>query len=214
MVDFLQKISNLMKRFRRQWHLFSNSERTTVCGADCMLMVLQLSMAEVNKQVVFWGSLVVIGSLPHCVLTHGKETLQLKESYKADASWLPVYEEEEEAVDFIKDYIKNKERDDVQKMKLLRNIVTVFTTAQEKGLLEGLDTFCRENKLTANIQVLLEEKPIDYPCTDLWEEALLATSALSTVETVLEGEMLSLVAACVSSVFFLLRTEDLDLGSP
>nr|XP_038027892.1 uncharacterized protein LOC113841892 isoform X1 [Anas platyrhynchos] len=132
------------------------------------------------------------------------------EPLQSDASWLPVYEEEEEAVDFIKDYIKNKERDDVQKMKLLRNIVTVFTTAQEKGLLEGLDTFCRENKLTANIQVLLEEKPIDYPCTDLWEEALLATSALSTVETVLEGEMLSLVAACVSSVFFLLRTEDLD----
>ncbi|XP_068521838.1 uncharacterized protein [Anas acuta] len=95
-------------------------------------------------------------------------------------------------------------------MKFLRNIVTVFTTAQEKGLLEGLDTFCRENKLTANIQALLEEKPIDYPCTDLWEEAFLATSALSTVETVLEGEMLSLVAACVSSVFFLLRTEDLD----
>ncbi|XP_032063277.1 PCNA-interacting partner isoform X3 [Aythya fuligula] len=50
MVDFQQKILNLIKRFRRQWHLFSNSERTTVCGADCMLMALQLSMAEVNKQ--------------------------------------------------------------------------------------------------------------------------------------------------------------------
>ncbi|XP_040416604.1 PCNA-interacting partner isoform X2 [Cygnus olor] len=50
MVDFQQKILNLIKCFRRQWHLFSNSERTTVCGADCMLMVLQLSMAEVNKQ--------------------------------------------------------------------------------------------------------------------------------------------------------------------
>ncbi|XP_068521832.1 uncharacterized protein [Anas acuta] len=218
------------------------------------------------------------------------------EPLQSDASWLPVYEEEEEAVDFIKAFVKNPERDDVQKIMFLRNIVTVFTTAQEKGLLEGLDTFCRENKLTANIQVrgrlagwgrwrgslgigqgclganihghpatpsgisgaagtsalqgagghfwlgipglcqpcqqcwlcwrcvpvaarfhlicalqaLLEEKPIDYPCTDLWEEAFLATSALSTVETVLEGEMLSLVAACVSSVFFLLRTEDLD----
>ncbi|XP_066853662.1 PCNA-interacting partner isoform X2 [Anser cygnoides] len=50
MVDFQQKILNLIKCFRRQWHLFSNSERTTVCGADCMLMALQLSMAEVNKQ--------------------------------------------------------------------------------------------------------------------------------------------------------------------
>lgn len=164
-------------------------------------------------------------------------------------------------------------QDDVQKMKFLRNIVTVFTTAQEKGLLEGLDTFCRENKLTANIQVrgrlagwgrwrgslgigqgclganihghpatpsgisgaagtsalqgagghfwlgipglcqpcqqcwlcwrcvpvaarfhlicalqvLLEEKPIDYPCTDLWEEALLATSALRYVPNPIRG---------------------------
>ncbi|NXP82313.1 PARI protein, partial [Ramphastos sulfuratus] len=50
MIAFQQKILNLIKSFRRQWHLFSNSERTTVCGADCMLMVLQLSMAEVNKQ--------------------------------------------------------------------------------------------------------------------------------------------------------------------
>ncbi|KFZ52101.1 PCNA-interacting partner, partial [Antrostomus carolinensis] len=50
MIAFPQKILNLIKCFRRQWPLFSNSERTTVCGADCMLMVLQLSMAEVNKQ--------------------------------------------------------------------------------------------------------------------------------------------------------------------
>ncbi|NXC80167.1 PARI protein, partial [Cercotrichas coryphoeus] len=50
MVTFQQKILLLVKCFRRQWPLFSNSERTTVCGADCMLMVLQLSMAEVNKQ--------------------------------------------------------------------------------------------------------------------------------------------------------------------
>lgn len=51
MIAFQQKILNLIKCFRRQWPLFSNSERTTVCGADCMLMALQLSMAEVNKQV-------------------------------------------------------------------------------------------------------------------------------------------------------------------
>ncbi|NXA81183.1 PARI protein, partial [Thryothorus ludovicianus] len=50
MVAFQQKILRLVKCFRRQWPLFSNSERTTVCGADCMLMALQLSMAEVNKQ--------------------------------------------------------------------------------------------------------------------------------------------------------------------
>ncbi|XP_074757357.1 PCNA-interacting partner isoform X1 [Athene noctua] len=50
MIDFQQKILNSVKCFRRQWPLFSNSERTTLCGADCMLMALQLSMAEVNKQ--------------------------------------------------------------------------------------------------------------------------------------------------------------------
>ena len=38
-------------------------------------------------------------------------------------------------------------------MKFLRNIVTVCTTAQEKGLLEGLDIFCRGNKLAENVQV-------------------------------------------------------------
>ncbi|XP_025004505.2 PCNA-interacting partner isoform X2 [Gallus gallus] len=50
MISFQQKILNLIKCFRRQWPLFSNSERTTVCGADRMLTALQLSMAEVNKQ--------------------------------------------------------------------------------------------------------------------------------------------------------------------
>ncbi|XP_005040113.1 PREDICTED: PCNA-interacting partner isoform X2 [Ficedula albicollis] len=50
MIIFQQKLLHLVKCFRRQWPLFSNSERTTVCGADCMLMALQLSMAEVNKQ--------------------------------------------------------------------------------------------------------------------------------------------------------------------
>ncbi|NXP12300.1 PARI protein, partial [Thinocorus orbignyianus] len=50
MTAFQQQILNLTKCFRRQWPLFSNSERTTVCGADYMLMALQLSMAEVNKQ--------------------------------------------------------------------------------------------------------------------------------------------------------------------
>ncbi|NWS99869.1 PARI protein, partial [Mionectes macconnelli] len=50
MITFQQEMLNLVKCFRRQWRLFSDSERTTVCGADYMLMALQLSMAEVNKQ--------------------------------------------------------------------------------------------------------------------------------------------------------------------
>lgn len=60
MVTFQQKILHLVKSFRKQWPLFSNSERTTVCGADCMLMALQLSMAEVNKQVSILFSMFLI----------------------------------------------------------------------------------------------------------------------------------------------------------
>ncbi|XP_068521829.1 uncharacterized protein [Anas acuta] len=133
------------------------------------------------------------------------------ESLQSDDRWLPVYEEEEEAVDFIKVYIKNKERDDVQKIMFLRNIVTVFTTAQEKGLLEGLDTFCRENKLAANIQVLLDEEPRDKLCTVVRQQAMLAISALSTVKVVLEDEMMSLLLASFKSVFFLPPKEELDI---
>uniref|UniRef100_A0A8D0L5J5 PCNA-interacting partner n=1 Tax=Sphenodon punctatus TaxID=8508 RepID=A0A8D0L5J5_SPHPU len=50
MAALQQKVLNMIKHFRREWHLFSDSERTTVCGADSMLMILQLSEAEVNKQ--------------------------------------------------------------------------------------------------------------------------------------------------------------------
>nr|XP_048687302.1 PCNA-interacting partner isoform X2 [Caretta caretta] len=51
MATFQQKILNMLKCFRREWCLFSDSERTTVCSSDGMMMALQLSMAEVNKQL-------------------------------------------------------------------------------------------------------------------------------------------------------------------
>lgn len=38
--------------FRRECHRVLDSERTTIQGADEMLMVLQLAMAGVNKQVI------------------------------------------------------------------------------------------------------------------------------------------------------------------
>lgn len=60
MVTFQEKILLLVKCFRRQWPLVTNSERTTVCGADCMLMALQLSMAEVNKQVSILFSMFLV----------------------------------------------------------------------------------------------------------------------------------------------------------
>ncbi|XP_017536827.1 PCNA-interacting partner isoform X1 [Manis javanica] len=45
-----KSVLDMIKEFRRNWHTFCDSERTTVCGADSMLLALQLSMAENNKQ--------------------------------------------------------------------------------------------------------------------------------------------------------------------
>ncbi|KAM5289380.1 PCNA-interacting partner isoform 24-T24 [Ctenodactylus gundi] len=46
-----KSVWDMIKDFRKNWRAFCNSERTTVCGADSMLLTLQLSMAENNKQV-------------------------------------------------------------------------------------------------------------------------------------------------------------------
>uniref|UniRef100_UPI003AAFA683 PCNA-interacting partner isoform X2 n=1 Tax=Centroberyx gerrardi TaxID=166262 RepID=UPI003AAFA683 len=43
-------LKTMVKTFRRECHRALQSERTTIHGADGMLMVLQLAMAEVNKQ--------------------------------------------------------------------------------------------------------------------------------------------------------------------
>ncbi|KAM9313212.1 PCNA-interacting partner [Gastrophryne carolinensis] len=45
-----QNVLDLIKRFRQQWFLMCESERTTVCSADHMLLMLQLAIAEVNKR--------------------------------------------------------------------------------------------------------------------------------------------------------------------
>ncbi|XP_048357307.1 PCNA-interacting partner isoform X2 [Sphaerodactylus townsendi] len=50
MTSLQQRILKMVQCFRKEWRLFSDSERTTVCGADCMLMALQLAVAEVNKK--------------------------------------------------------------------------------------------------------------------------------------------------------------------
>ncbi|XP_042258600.1 PCNA-interacting partner isoform X1 [Thunnus maccoyii] len=44
------RLKQMVKTFRRECHRILQSERTTIHGADSMLMVLQLAMAEVNKQ--------------------------------------------------------------------------------------------------------------------------------------------------------------------
>ncbi|KAG7225579.1 hypothetical protein INR49_004985 [Caranx melampygus] len=50
MEDFGDRLKLMVKTFRRECHRVLQSERTTIHGADGMLMVLQLAIAEVNKQ--------------------------------------------------------------------------------------------------------------------------------------------------------------------
>uniref|UniRef100_A0A8D2B5W2 PCNA-interacting partner n=1 Tax=Sciurus vulgaris TaxID=55149 RepID=A0A8D2B5W2_SCIVU len=45
-----KSVLDMIKEFRRNWRVLCDSERTTLCGADSMLLALQLSMAENNKQ--------------------------------------------------------------------------------------------------------------------------------------------------------------------
>ncbi|XP_040886193.1 PCNA-interacting partner [Toxotes jaculatrix] len=50
MEAFGDRLKLMVKTFRRESHRVLHSERTTIHGADGMLTVLQLAMAEVNKQ--------------------------------------------------------------------------------------------------------------------------------------------------------------------
>lgn len=51
MESLVDGMKAMVKVFRRECHKVLNSERTTIHGADGMLMVLQLAMADVNKKV-------------------------------------------------------------------------------------------------------------------------------------------------------------------
>ncbi|XP_075712797.1 PCNA-interacting partner isoform X2 [Rhinoderma darwinii] len=50
MAALQQNVLDLIKCFRRQWPLVCEWERTTVCGVDNMLLMLQLAVAEINKK--------------------------------------------------------------------------------------------------------------------------------------------------------------------
>ncbi|XP_029351310.1 PCNA-interacting partner isoform X2 [Echeneis naucrates] len=50
MEDLADRLKLMVKTFRRECHRVLQSERTTIYGADGMLMVLQLAIAEVNKE--------------------------------------------------------------------------------------------------------------------------------------------------------------------
>ncbi|XP_059834494.1 PCNA-interacting partner [Hypanus sabinus] len=45
-----QRVLQLVRRFREEWCLLRERERRTVCSADHMFLVLQLAVAEVNKE--------------------------------------------------------------------------------------------------------------------------------------------------------------------
>lgn len=47
-----ESLRTMTRVFRRECHRVLDSERTTIQGADGMLMVLQLAVAGVNKQVM------------------------------------------------------------------------------------------------------------------------------------------------------------------
>lgn len=50
MATLEDSLKTIVRTFRRECHRVLESERTTIHGADGMLMVLQLAIAEVNKQ--------------------------------------------------------------------------------------------------------------------------------------------------------------------
>lgn len=62
----------MVKTFRRECHRVLQSERTTIHGADNMLVVLQLAMAEVNKQVENDCTFTVIlgPNIHHALMLH------------------------------------------------------------------------------------------------------------------------------------------------
>ncbi|XP_064495733.1 uncharacterized protein LOC135404932 [Pseudopipra pipra] len=122
---------------------------------------------------------------------------------KLDASWLPIYEEEQEAVDSILAFVTSPNKEERDKATFLRSISVLCRSALSHGLTQGLDLFCDMYQLAENIKALLEEEPRDQLCTDLRHLSMLALEKLSLVDTALEGKAKSLLRTCFSSVFWL-----------
>ncbi|XP_064495396.1 uncharacterized protein LOC135404591 [Pseudopipra pipra] len=137
--------------------------------------------------------------------------LQLPSSYevttmqplKLDASWLPIYKEEQEAVDSILAFVTSPNKEERDKATFLQSISVLCRSALNHGLTQGLDLFCDTYQLAENIKALLEEEPRDQLCTDLRHLSMLALEKLSLVDTALEGKAKSLLRTCFSSVFWL-----------
>ncbi|XP_050001711.1 PCNA-interacting partner isoform X4 [Alexandromys fortis] len=129
-------VLDMIKEFRRNWRALCSSERTTLCGPDSMLLALQLSMAENNKQ--HSGEFTV--SLSDVLLTwkyflHEKLSLPT-ESMKA----VDHYEDIKKAYD---DFLKNSNMLDlIDVYKKCSNLAsscenTMISSSQLRDFLSG-----------------------------------------------------------------------------
>ncbi|XP_041525472.1 PCNA-interacting partner [Microtus oregoni] len=135
-------VLDMIKEFRRNWRALCSSERTTLCGPDSMLLALQLSMAENNKQ--HSGEFTV--SLSDVLLTwkyflHEKLSLPT-ESMKA----VDHYEDIKKTYD---DFLKNSNMLDlIDVYKKCSNLAsscenTMISSSQLRDFLSG--TRCAEH---------------------------------------------------------------------
>lgn len=74
MEALVDRLKMMVKVFRRECHRVLQSERTTIHGADSMLLVLQLAMAEVNKQVIKFIQTAFIHSIQLCASWSANKT--------------------------------------------------------------------------------------------------------------------------------------------
>ncbi|XP_064584959.1 protein MROH8 [Zonotrichia leucophrys gambelii] len=119
-----------------------------------------------------------------------------------DASWLPIYEESEDAVDFILAFVSSLDKD-THKFTFLKSTYVVCKTALKRGLTRGLDLFCQTCEVVENIKDLLDKEPRDRLSSKIRYLAMITIEELSLVENVLEGKTKILLSACFSSVLLL-----------
>ncbi|KAF4797314.1 hypothetical protein TURU_073302 [Turdus rufiventris] len=83
-------------------------------------------------------------------LFYDKSTMQ---PLQLDASWLPIYKEAEEAVDFIVAFVSSLDKDS-HKFTFLKSTYVLCKTALKHGLTQGLDLFCQTCEVVENIKTL------------------------------------------------------------
>ncbi|XP_033929943.1 uncharacterized protein [Melopsittacus undulatus] len=127
---------------------------------------------------------------------------------KPHASWLPVYELEQDKVDLIEAFDNTAAVSEQEKVEFLRSICLLLYTARRRGLKQGLDTFCKNNQLIQTIQAILQEQPVTEVHTDVWHLAMEAIVELSSVQPGLEDLGTSFAEICCMSIFFLPPEEE------